>query len=92
MVNLQVALYDYIVVGAGAGGVRLSLHRHTSSHHILLLLQIVVADRLSEAGKSVLLIERGGPSTWETGGRYAPDWTEGQEVDSSKRLLLLILI
>ncbi|KAK0473373.1 cellobiose dehydrogenase flavoprotein-like protein [Armillaria novae-zelandiae] len=41
---------------------------------------IVVADRLSEAGKSVLLIERGGPSTWETGGRYAPDWTEGQEL------------
>ncbi|PBK88877.1 cellobiose dehydrogenase flavo protein-like protein [Armillaria gallica] len=61
MINLQVASYDYIVVGAGAGG-------------------IVVADRLSEAGKSVLLIERGGPSTWETGGRYAPDWTEGQEL------------
>ena len=31
--------YDYIIVGAGAGG-------------------LVVADRLSEAGKKVLLIER----------------------------------
>ncbi|KAK7037807.1 substrate-specific activator of APC-dependent proteolysis [Paramarasmius palmivorus] len=53
--------YDYIVVGAGPGG-------------------IIAADRLSEAGKSVLLLERGGPSTWETGGRYAPEWTEGHEL------------
>ncbi|PSN74394.1 cellobiose dehydrogenase-like protein [Corynespora cassiicola Philippines] len=37
------AAYDYIVVGAGAGG-------------------IPVADKLSEAGKSVLLIEKGPPS------------------------------
>jgi cellobiose dehydrogenase (acceptor) len=36
---------------------------------------IVVADRLSEAGKSVLLLERGGPSTKETGGtREVPSW------------------
>ncbi|KAK0199912.1 hypothetical protein DFS33DRAFT_1399540 [Desarmillaria ectypa] len=49
---------------------------------------IVVSDRLSEAGKSGLLIERGGPSTWETGGRYAPDWTEGQEVDSLRYFLV----
>lgn len=51
--------YDYIIVGAGPGG-------------------IIAADRLSEAGKNVLLLERGGPSTWETGGRYAPDWADGQ--------------
>ncbi|KAK7056498.1 substrate-specific activator of APC-dependent proteolysis [Paramarasmius palmivorus] len=53
--------YDYIVVGAGAGG-------------------LIAADRLSEAGKKVLLLERGGPSTWETGGRYAPDWTKGHDL------------
>lgn len=36
---------------------------------------IVVADRLSEAGKKVLLLERGGPSTKETGGtREVPAW------------------
>ncbi|KAG8737141.1 hypothetical protein FRC10_008545 [Ceratobasidium sp. 414] len=35
---------------------------------------IIVADRLSEAGKSVLLIERGGPSTAETGGTDTPPW------------------
>ncbi|QRW07920.1 GMC oxidoreductase [Ceratobasidium sp. AG-Ba] len=35
---------------------------------------IVVADRLSEAGKKVLLIERGGPSTAETGGTDVPPW------------------
>ncbi|KAG6828939.1 substrate-specific activator of APC-dependent proteolysis [Tricholoma furcatifolium] len=50
--------YDYIVVGAGPGG-------------------LITADRLSEAGKQVLLLERGGPSTWETGGRYGPTWAEG---------------
>ncbi|KAJ3567244.1 hypothetical protein NP233_g6490 [Leucocoprinus birnbaumii] len=50
--------YDYIVVGAGPGG-------------------IIAADRLSETGKSVLLLERGGPSTGETGGTYQPEWLAG---------------
>ena len=31
---------------------------------------IITADRLSEAGKKVLLLERGGPSTKSTGGTY----------------------
>ncbi|KAJ7730606.1 hypothetical protein DFH07DRAFT_162631 [Mycena maculata] len=35
---------------------------------------IIAADRLSEAGKKVLLLERGGPSTAETGGTYTPPW------------------
>ncbi|KAJ6600770.1 cellobiose dehydrogenase [Mycena sp. CBHHK59/15] len=38
---------------------------------------IITADRLSQAGKSVLLLERGGPSTGETGGTYQPSWTKG---------------
>ncbi|EJD48894.1 cellobiose dehydrogenase [Auricularia subglabra TFB-10046 SS5] len=50
--------YDYIVVGAGAGG-------------------IVVADKLSQAGKKVLLLERGGPSTAETGGNAVAPWAKG---------------
>ncbi len=33
-----------------------------------------VSDRLSEAGHSVLLLERGPPSTYENGGRNGPDW------------------
>lgn len=53
--------YDYIVVGAGPGG-------------------IITADRLSEAGKKVLLIERGGPSTGETGGTYTAPWAAGTNV------------
>ncbi|KAF9525707.1 cellobiose dehydrogenase [Crepidotus variabilis] len=38
---------------------------------------LVTADRLSEAGKKVLLIERGGPSLGFTGGSYQPDWLKG---------------
>ncbi|KAI0635059.1 cellobiose dehydrogenase [Trametes polyzona] len=37
---------------------------------------LIVADRLSEAGKKVLLLERGGPSTAETGGTYDAPWTK----------------
>ncbi|KAF2235834.1 hypothetical protein EV356DRAFT_98225 [Viridothelium virens] len=47
--------YDYIIVGAGAGGIPL-------------------ADRLSEAGHSVLLIEKGPPSSHRWGGTLRPDW------------------
>jgi cellobiose dehydrogenase (acceptor) len=50
--------YDYIVVGAGYGG-------------------IMSADRLSQAGKKVLLIERGGPSYGITGGSYQAPWAKG---------------
>ncbi|KAJ6550421.1 hypothetical protein DFH09DRAFT_613173 [Mycena vulgaris] len=35
---------------------------------------IIAADRLSETGKKVLLLERGGPSTAQTGGTYTPSW------------------
>jgi cellobiose dehydrogenase (acceptor) len=43
---------------------------------------IVVADRLSEAGKKVLLLERGSPSTKETGGtREVPDWAKDTGVN-----------
>ncbi|KAJ7705314.1 hypothetical protein B0H17DRAFT_1156782 [Mycena rosella] len=38
---------------------------------------IITADRLSQAGKSVLLLERGGPSTGQTGGTYQPAWAKG---------------
>lgn len=41
---------------------------------------LVAADRLSEAGKKVLLLERGGPSTAETGGTYGPPWAQGYNV------------
>ncbi|OCL14160.1 cellobiose dehydrogenase, partial [Glonium stellatum] len=50
--------WDYIVVGAGAGGVPL-------------------ADKLSESGKSVLLIEKGPPSSGRWGGTMKPDWLQG---------------
>lgn len=33
-----------------------------------------LADKLSESGKSVLLIERGPPSSYRWGGRNGPDW------------------
>jgi cellobiose dehydrogenase (acceptor) len=52
------ATYDYIVVGAGAGGIPL-------------------ADKLSESGKSVLLIEKGPPSSGRWGGTMKPDWLDG---------------
>ncbi|KAL7268091.1 hypothetical protein RUND412_009299 [Rhizina undulata] len=41
---------------------------------------LVAADRLSETGKSVLLIERGPPSTYATGGTIAPDWLIGENL------------
>jgi len=50
--------WNYIIVGAGAGGIPL-------------------ADRLSEAGKSVLLIEKGPPSSGRWGGSMKPDWLDG---------------
>jgi cellobiose dehydrogenase (acceptor) len=50
--------WDYIVVGAGAGGIPL-------------------ADKLSETGASVLLIERGPPSSGRWGGTKKPDWLVG---------------
>lgn len=50
--------YDYVIVGAGAGG-------------------IPVADKLSEAGHSVLLIEKGPVSTGQWGGDLGPDWLDG---------------
>ncbi|TFK97716.1 cellobiose dehydrogenase [Pterulicium gracile] len=37
---------------------------------------IVAADRLSEAGKKVILVERGRASTADTGGNYYAPWTE----------------
>ncbi|KAI0261221.1 cellobiose dehydrogenase [Gloeopeniophorella convolvens] len=52
--------YDYVIVGAGPGG-------------------IIAADRISQAGKKVLLLERGGPSTAETGGNYDAPWPEGTD-------------
>lgn len=39
-----------------------------------------MADRLSEAGKKVILLERGGPSTGETGGTDVPPWANGTDV------------
>jgi cellobiose dehydrogenase (acceptor) len=41
---------------------------------------LVTADRLSQAGKKVLLVERGGPSTAETGGTDTPPWATGTSV------------
>lgn len=53
--------YDYIIAGAGAGG-------------------ITVADRLSESGKKVLLIEKGPPSLGRFGGNMRPDWLQGTDL------------
>jgi len=52
------AQFDYIIVGAGAGGIPL-------------------ADKLSESGKSVLLIEKGFASSGRWGGTLKPDWLQG---------------
>ncbi|KZM18319.1 Cellobiose dehydrogenase (acceptor) [Ascochyta rabiei] len=41
---------------------------------------IIVADRMSEAGKKTLLLEQGGPSYYVTGGRERPDWLNGTEL------------
>ncbi|KAI1380835.1 hypothetical protein F4677DRAFT_199933 [Hypoxylon crocopeplum] len=49
--------FDYIVVGAGAGG-------------------IPIADKLSEKGHSVLLLEKGPPSTGIWGGSMKPLWLQ----------------
>ncbi|KAI5860128.1 hypothetical protein GGS23DRAFT_250254 [Durotheca rogersii] len=49
--------FDYVVVGAGAGG-------------------IPIADRLSERGYSVLLLEKGPPSTGIWGGNMKPLWLQ----------------
>ncbi|KAF2449550.1 hypothetical protein P171DRAFT_351695 [Karstenula rhodostoma CBS 690.94] len=37
---------------------------------------IVTAQRLTETGKSVLLLERGGPSFYSTGGTLTPPWND----------------
>ncbi|KAK8127196.1 carbohydrate-binding module family 1 protein [Apiospora sp. TS-2023a] len=50
--------YDYVIVGAGAGGIPL-------------------ADKLSESGKTVLLIEKGPPSSGRWGGANKPAWLDG---------------
>lgn len=48
---------------------------------------LVVADRLSEAGKKVLLLERGGPSTKETGGtREVAPWAASTGVSAPLQL------
>ncbi|KAI0067551.1 the flavin domain of cellobiose dehydrogenase [Artomyces pyxidatus] len=56
--SVPTSAYDYVIVGAGVGG-------------------IIAADRLSEVGKKVLLLERGGPSTGETSGDYNAPWAAG---------------
>ncbi|PSN66575.1 FAD/NAD(P)-binding domain-containing protein [Corynespora cassiicola Philippines] len=38
---------------------------------------LVVADRMSEAGRNTLLLEQGGPSYYVTGGRERPGWLNG---------------
>ncbi|KAL1644316.1 hypothetical protein SLS61_008823 [Didymella pomorum] len=41
---------------------------------------IIVADRMSEAGKKTLLLEQGGPSYYITGGRERPGWLNGTDL------------
>ncbi|KAF1914476.1 hypothetical protein BDU57DRAFT_519493 [Ampelomyces quisqualis] len=41
---------------------------------------IVVADRMSEAGKKTLLLEQGGPSYHITGGIAGPSWLNGSDL------------
>jgi len=41
---------------------------------------IIMADRMSEAGKKTLLLEQGGPSYYITGGRERPGWLNGTEL------------
>ncbi|KAI0014611.1 fungal cellulose binding domain-containing protein [Xylariomycetidae sp. FL0641] len=41
---------------------------------------IPVADKLSEAGNSVLLIEKGPPSSYRWGGDRRPEWLEGSNL------------
>ncbi|KAI1827211.1 cellobiose dehydrogenase [Xylaria intraflava] len=41
---------------------------------------IIVADRLSEAGKKTLLLEVGGPSYGITGGTEKPSWLDGTQL------------
>ncbi|CUS12879.1 unnamed protein product [Tuber aestivum] len=41
---------------------------------------LVAADRLSETGKKILLIERGPPSTYATGGTLGPAWLNGNRL------------
>jgi cellobiose dehydrogenase (acceptor) len=50
--------WDYVVVGAGAGG-------------------IPVAEKIAATGKSVLLIEKGPPSSGRWGGSRKPAWLQG---------------
>ncbi len=44
---------------------------------------LITADRLSEAGKKVLLLERSGLSTGQTGGTDVPPWANGTAVRMS---------
>jgi cellobiose dehydrogenase (acceptor) len=41
---------------------------------------IIVANRMSEAGKKTLLLEGGGPSYYITGGRDGPAWLNGTKL------------
>lgn len=52
---------------------------------------IVVADRLSQAGKKTLLLERGGPSTKETGGTDVPPWGTSTGVSLGSMCASLLL-